>query len=72
MRFQTQRGLLGLGILLKQFMAAKFSRLSGTKLAVFTKLLTSPDSELFAQVNGQNLAADAKSESLLGKIRNSR
>ncbi|VDH00057.1 Uncharacterised protein [Helicobacter pametensis] len=53
-------------------MAAKFSRLSGTKLAVFTKLLTSPDSELFAQVNGQNLAADAKSESLLGKIRNSR
>ena len=72
LRFQTRRGLLELDILLKQFMAAEFDRLSDAELAVFTELLALPDPELFAQLNGQTPAADAASEALLGRIRRSR
>ena len=72
LRFQTRRGLLELDILLKQFMAAEFDRLSDAELAVFTDLLALPDPELFAQLNSQNPAADAESAALLDKIRSSR
>ena len=72
LRFQTRRGLLELDILLKQFMATEFDRLSDAELTVFTELLALPDPELFAQLNGQNPAADAESAALLNKIRSSR
>ena len=72
LRFQTRRGLLELDILLKQFMAAEFDRLSDAELTVFTELLALPDHELFAQLNGQNPAANAESAALLDKIRSSR
>ena len=72
LRFQTRRGLLELDILLKQFMAAEFDRLSDAELAVFTELLALPDPELFAQINGQTPATNAESAALLDKIRSSR
>ena len=72
LRFQTRRGLLELDILLKQFMAAEFDRLNDAELTVFTELLALPDPELFAQLNGQNPAANAESAALLDKIRSSR
>ena len=37
LRFQTRRGLLELDILLKQFMAAEFDRLSDAELAIFIR-----------------------------------
>lgn len=70
LRFQTRRGLLELDILLKQFMAAEFDRLSDAELTVFTELLALPDPELFAQL--QNPAANAERTALLDKIRSSR
>jgi len=72
LRFQIRRGLLELDILLKQFMAAEFDRLSDAELAVFTELLALPDPELFAQLNGQTPTANAESAALLDKIRSSR
>ena len=48
------------------------NRLSDAELTVFTELLALPDPELFAQLNGQNPAANAESAALLDKIRSSR
>ena len=53
-------------------MDAEFDLVSDAELTVFTELLALPDPELFAQLNGQNPAANAESAALLDKIRSSR
>jgi antitoxin CptB len=68
LRWQCRRGMLELDVLLEKFLDEQYAQLSPAEQQLFVKLLTYPDTELFAWLMGSAQPADKDLLAIIRRI----
>lgn len=69
LRWQCRRGMLELDLILQNFLDGPFDQLSEEETAVFEKLLSSSDPQLYAWLMGEEVPQDLEIARLVPFIR---